>query len=115
MKNEKLETLIVELKKASIQQEMPFWKRLASDLEKPTRLMAQVNLSKIDRYAKDDEFVVVAGKVLSMGELSKKVTIAAYKFSGNAEEKIKASGSSVLSLHDLIKKNPKAAKVRLLA
>ena len=115
MKNEQLETLIVELKKASIEKDVSLWKRLATDLEKPSRLMPEVNLSRIDRYARDGETVVVAGKILSMGDLSKKITVAAYRFSGKSVEKITAAGGSIISIEELLKKNPKGSKVRVLA
>jgi large subunit ribosomal protein L18e len=115
MKNQQLETLIVELKKASIEKDVSLWKRLATDLEKPTRLMPQVNLSRIDRYAREGETVVVAGKVLSMGDLGKKITVAAYRFSGRSVEKILAAGGSAVTIDDLLKKNPQGSKVRILA
>jgi len=40
-------------------------------------------------YRKEGETVVVPGKVLNVGELTKKVEVAAFSFSQSAEEKIK--------------------------
>ncbi|MCM2325171.1 MAG: 50S ribosomal protein L18e [Candidatus Woesearchaeota archaeon] len=114
MKNTQLTQLIMELKKASIEQDVAIWKRVATDLEKPTKQRRIVNLSKIDRYCKDDETIVVPGKVLSMGDLKKKATIAAYNFSGNAMDKIKEAGGKAISIQELLKKNPKGNKVRIL-
>ncbi len=114
MKNQQLEALISELKKTSIQNEVSVWKSIASDLEGSTSKRPVVNLSKIDRYAKEDEIIVIPGKVLSMGILTKKITIAAYNYSHSAMDKIKASGSKAMTIHDLIKKNPKGSKVRIL-
>jgi large subunit ribosomal protein L18e len=104
----------MELKKASIEQDVAIWKRVAIDLEKPTKQRRIVNLSKIDRYCKDDETIVVPGKVLSMGDLKKKATIAAYNFSGSAMDKIKEAGGKAISIQELLKKNPKGSKVRIL-
>ncbi|NTV23029.1 MAG: 50S ribosomal protein L18e [Nanoarchaeota archaeon] len=115
MKNENLQSLISELKKTSIENDVSVWKAVATDLEGSTQKRAVVNLSKIDKYAKDDETVVVPGKVLSMGILSKKLTVAAYKFSGQAVDKIKAAGGKAITIGELVKKNPKGSKVRVLA
>jgi large subunit ribosomal protein L18e len=115
MKNQQLESLISELKKTAIQNDAAIWKKVALDLEGPTNMRPAVNLSKIDKCARDGEIVVVPGKILSMGILTKKITIAAYNFSHTAIEKIKASGSEALSINELAKKNPKGQKVRILA
>ncbi len=115
MKNPQLQTLIVELKKASIKNDVNIWKRVATDLEGASSKRAIVNLTKIDKYAKEEETVLVPGKVLGMGILTKKITIAAYGFSGSALLKIKDSGSKIIPIEDLVKKNPKGTKVRILA
>jgi large subunit ribosomal protein L18e len=114
MKNQQLQTLIRELKTASIEHKAPLWKRLASELEGPTAKRRVVNLSKINKYSKDNEIVIVPGKVLSMGDITKKVTIAAYNFSSGALIKINASGAKAVSLNEILKKDPKGAKVRII-
>ena len=114
MKNTQLASLITELKKQSIQHNVNIWKRIASDLEGPTARRRAVNLTRINRYAKANEIVVVPGKVLSMGEIDKKLTIAAHAFSGSALEKIKSSGGKAISIQELVKENPKGSKVRII-
>ena len=96
--NEQLEGLIRELKRQSSQQKVQIWRRIADDLQKPTRRRRIVNLSRLDRYTKENEVVVVPGKVLGSGELNHKLTIAAYNFSEQALEKIKKSKSSTYFL-----------------
>ena len=114
MKNQQLTSLITELKKAAIIQKVNLWKRIANDLDKPTSKRRIVNLSRINRYCKDNEVIVVPGKVLSVGELDKKLTIAAYDFSGNAVQKITKSGSKAITIYELLKKNPNGSKVRII-
>lgn len=114
MKNEKLESLIKELKKTSINEKVNIWKRIAKDLEKPSRIRRIVNLYNINLNAKENEIVIVPGKILATGDLNKKITIAAYEISKQAEEKIKLSGSKLISIEELIQKNPKGNKVRIL-
>lgn len=114
MKNQKLQLLISELKKTSAVNDVALWRRIADELEAPTKKRAALNLSKIDKMVKQDEIALVPGKVLSMGNLSKKITIAAYTFSSHAQEKIKASGSKAITIYDLVKKNPKGTNIRIL-
>jgi large subunit ribosomal protein L18e len=46
--------------------------------------------------------------------MSHPVTVAAFAFSETAKEKIKARRGKCLSFFDLIKKNPKGSKVRII-
>ena len=79
-KNEQLMELLQLLKKTAIENKVAVWKRVATDLEKPTRRKRLVNIYKIEKHAKDDETVVVPGKVLGTGDFTKKITVAAYSF-----------------------------------
>jgi large subunit ribosomal protein L18e len=106
--------LIRELKKASIEQEVLIWKRVANDLENPTRNRRIVNLSKIDRYTKENETIVVPGKVLGSGDLNHKLSVSAYKFSESALEKLEKIGAKAIPLSDLLKENPKGKKIRIM-
>ena len=101
--NIELRLLISELKK----QKQPIFKRLASELSRPSRNRRAVNLSRINTNTNKDEIAVVPGKVLGSGELTKKLTIAAWQFSEGAKELIKSNGSDAISLKDLIKKKGK--------
>ncbi|MFH1589111.1 MAG: 50S ribosomal protein L18e [archaeon] len=112
-KHEQLTELIQELKKNSIENNVKIWKRVASDLEKPTRNARTVNIFKIEKYAKANETIIVPGKVLGTGELTKKVKVAAFNFSDSAFKKINEKGE-VLTIKELLKINPKGKKVRIL-
>ena len=112
-KNLQVQELVKQLKKLSIEQKVKFWKRIASDLEKPNRQRRIVNVWKIDKYAKDNETVIVPGKVLGTGELNKKVNVAAFNFSDEALTKISKNGKA-LSIEELMKANPKGKGVRIL-
>ena len=112
-KNKQLMELLQLLKKTAIDNKAAVWKRVASDLEKPTRRRRVVNVYKIEKYAKDNEVVLVPGKVLGTGDLNKKVTVAAYNFSDEAYKKIKEKGDAI-SIKDLLEKNPQGKKIRLM-
>ncbi len=106
--------LIRELKKASIEQDAAIWKRVAGDLEKASRNSRIVNLSKINRYTKENETIVVPGKVLGSGELNHKISVSAYKFSESALEKLNKAGAKAIPLSELIKENPKGKRIRII-
>ncbi|MBW2967736.1 50S ribosomal protein L18e [Candidatus Woesearchaeota archaeon] len=112
--NPHMRNLIAELKKKAIEDSSPFWKRLAVDLERPARNRRAVNLSRINRFTKDNETVVVPGKVLGSGMLDHKVTVAAFAFSDGAVEKLKKQNCSVMSIADLMQKKPKASDIRII-
>ena len=112
--NPVLRELISRLKKVSLEQGVNLWKRIASDLEKPTRGRRVVNLARINRCAKDAETVIIPGKVLGSGALDKKVKIAAFTFSKSALLKIKDANCQAYSIDKVVKENPKASKVRII-
>ena len=106
--------LIMELKKRSNEQDVNIWKRVANDLEKPTRQRRVVNLSSISRYTKENEIIVVPGKVLGAGNLEHKLTISAFQFSDGAKEKIEKVGAKIVPLLELSKENPNGKGVRII-
>lgn len=114
MKNLQLDSLIKNLKKKSIEEKVAIWKRIATDLEKPTRQRRTVNLSSLDKHSKDGEIIIVPGKVLGNGVINKNVTIAAYQFSSSAVEKLQNSKLTMMDITELMTKNPKGQKVRIL-
>jgi len=112
-KNEKLQELISSLKKQSIEQKTGVWKRIAIELERPSRQHRVVNLSKIEKYTDDNDIVVVPGKLLSGGELTKKVTIIAYDYSQKTLDKVKGS-AQIISIEDGLKKYPNAKNLKII-
>ena len=108
--NPELKKEIRELRK----KKAAIWRRIAKDLERPTRIRRIVNLSRINRHTKTGDVIAVPGKVLSAGNLDKKITVAAWQFSARAKEKIKAAGGEILTLTQLATKNPKGSKIKLI-
>lgn len=106
--NPELKKLIADLRSLGTKEKVKLWKRVADDLSKSTRSKREVNLYKIEKYLRDGEIGIVPGKVLGVGEASKK-TVAAFQFSKSAKEKLNA-----MTIRELMNKNPKAKKVRIL-
>jgi len=111
--NPRLSSLIADLKSAARNAGGDVWGDVAERLEKPRRTHAEVNLGRIERYAREDETIVVPGKVLGSGSLRKEVTVAAVDFSGTAETKIEQAGETV-RLEQALENNPEGANVRVI-
>jgi large subunit ribosomal protein L18e len=112
--NPELIELIRSLKKQSRENKTDIWRDIAERLAKPKRKRKTVNISHLNRYTQKNEMVVVPGKVLGAGEMRHAVTVAAFAFSEKAKEKIKARKGKCLSFFDLMKKNPKGSKIRII-
>jgi large subunit ribosomal protein L18e len=110
--NYQLQTLLLELEPRA--RESPFWKRIAEDLNKSTRERRIVNIYKLNQYAKEGETVIVPGKVLSVGELDKKLNVAALNFSVEAKQKILTAKGKIFSIRELLQKNPAGKGIRIL-
>jgi large subunit ribosomal protein L18e len=113
--NPYLKQLIETLRKKSLELEAPIWKTVAKKLGKPTRQRTEVNLSKIERYANDGDTVIVPGVVISSGQLTKPVNIAAWRFSASVVKKIKNAKGKCLTIEELIKENPKGSNVKIIS
>lgn len=112
--NPQLVALIIDLKAKTRETEAPIWRDIALRLEKPKSNWAEANLSKLERYAKDGETIIVPGKVLAAGSVTKKLTVAAYDFSDAAVAGIKAAGGNTMTIRELMDSNPKGSKVRIM-
>ncbi|HIP74402.1 MAG TPA: 50S ribosomal protein L18e [Euryarchaeota archaeon] len=112
--NTVLKGLIVTLEKASKKEDAPIWAYVAYELSRPTRKRINVNVGEIAKYASDGDTVVVPGKVLGIGRIDKKVTVAAWSFSASAKEKIEAAGGRAVGILDLLKENPKGSGVKVM-
>ena len=88
--------------------------RVLEEVLAPSRNHRIVNLYKINQFANEGEMIFVPGKVLSVGELTKKVEVAAINFSTGAREKILAAKGKTMNIEELLKKNAEAKNMRIL-
>ena len=109
-----LRELIETLYKYAKTLDAPIWARVAEELEKPSRKRRVANISKINRYTKPNDYVVVPGKVLGAGELDHPVTVAAFAFSKTAIEKITRAGGRAVSIFKLLEERPTGSNVKIV-
>ena len=112
--NQALIALIGDLKDQSRSTGSALWRDVALRLEKSRSNWAEPNLSRLSRFASEEKLILVPGKLLGSGDLSSKHTVAAYSVSTSAKAKIEAAGGEVVSIHDLMKKNPTGKGVYIL-
>ena len=90
------------------------WLEIANMVSGPRRKQASLNLSQIDKETKEGDTIIIPGKVLSGGKVSKKIRIAALYFSKSAEKKLKEKKCEVVKIKDEIKINPGAKGLKVL-
>lgn len=104
----KLETkkIIAELEKQARKSGQALWLDLAERIAKPRRQRPVVNVWKIERLAKvlDKKILVVPGKVLGFGELSRPVQVVALEYAPDAKKKILEKGTAMTIREALGKK-----------
>jgi large subunit ribosomal protein L18e len=108
--NQVLQSLVESLLKT----QKPIWKKVAYELSRPRRQKVEVNLSKLEDYADPDVTVLVPGKVLGSGAVSKKITVAAFSFSESARKLIHENGGKAISIESLHKSNPDGRGIIIL-
>ncbi|MCK4267064.1 MAG: 50S ribosomal protein L18e [Thermoplasmata archaeon] len=112
--NPNLEEMVLELKRLSRENQAPIWRNIAKRLEKPLRVWAEVNVSTIDKHTKAKEFVIVPGKLLGTGMITKPVNVAAYSASASAIKKVEQAGGKFMGITELAALNPKGSGVRIM-
>ncbi len=112
--NPVLRSLIRTLIKASRENKAPIWRAVAEELERPRRVKKPVNVGKLERYCREGEVVVVPGKLLGGGVLTKKITVASFQVSPLAIKKLEKAGGRWMSIEGLIKENPTGSNVRVM-
>jgi len=112
--NLRLIQLIEDLKRYSREHEASIWMEIARRLESPLKNHCEVNLSRINRYTKLSDVIVVPGKVLGAGVLDHPVTVAAVNFTDLARKKITATGGTVVTIEELLRTLSKGSNVKII-
>lgn len=110
IENNELLELIQELRKA----EKQIWKKVVYELSKPKKRRAEVNLDKIEKYSAEGNIVLVPGKVLGRGTLSKSISVAAFSFSDSARREIEKNGGRIYSIREVYEKDPAGKNLQII-
>ena len=113
-KNLKRKTNLELAETIKLSSKNPAWIKLSKILSSPKSNYSELNLSKIDSETTEGDTIVIPGKVLSKGKISKKVRICSLSISLPALEKLKQTKSEYATILEEIKKNPKAEGIKIL-
>ena len=105
--NKVLFDTIRNLKKYSSEVKDDKYRKVAFELSRVASQRANVNISKLNKICKDKETVIVCGKVLGDGVITKSVNVISFKASLSAISKIKNAKGSYSDLNEYILKKPK--------
>ncbi|MDE1861960.1 MAG: 50S ribosomal protein L18e [Thaumarchaeota archaeon] len=114
MTNQVVIKMANELRAASKNNKAPIWSNLAEMALKPSRARRVLNLAQIDRFVKDNDIVVVPGKVLGTGSISHKITLCSFSISTTGAKKVAQSGGKIVGFSQLIKNNPTGKGVKIV-
>ena len=89
------------------------WRKVSKKLSSSRKQRIEANLYRINKKTKNDDVIVVPGKILGVGSLDHKLTIACLNSSRSAKTKVEASGSKLISIEELLELNPQGEKVKI--
>jgi len=90
------------------------WNKITQRVSGSRRKYSSINLKRIEKETKEGDTIIVIGKVLGEGSISKKVRVCALDFSGSAREKLSENKGEVATILEEINKNPKATGIKIL-
>ncbi|MFQ6080936.1 MAG: 50S ribosomal protein L18e [Candidatus Bathyarchaeia archaeon] len=112
--NPELINLIRSLRKKSRESGARIWRSVAERLSRSRQRRIAVNVSRLNRYTKEGETVVVPGKVLGAGKMDHPIHVAAFAFSERARLKILKAKGKCLSILELAERNPRGTNVKII-
>jgi len=102
------------LRKKSREGEARIWRAVADSLSRSRQRSIAVNVSRLNRYTKEGETVVVPGKVLGAGKMDHPINVAAFAFSEQGRQKILKAKGKCMSILKLTERNPKGTNVKII-
>jgi len=103
--------LVEELNAAARDKKAAVWEAVAEQLAKSGKNRCAVNIWRINKFTAKGDTVVVPGKILGDGIIDHTVSIAAFNVSESAKKKIESAGGSVMTIRELMKKNPEGSGI----
>jgi large subunit ribosomal protein L18e len=90
------------------------WRRVSEILSKPSRNRPEINLYRLNKLTKENDVVVVPGKILGAGTLDHPITVSSLMVSELALTKLTESKSNHMSIEQMMKKYKKGSNVKIL-
>jgi large subunit ribosomal protein L18e len=114
----KIETrkLITEIEKHGKKTKQKIFLAIAEQLSKARRARVTVNLRKLSALATANakKVLVIPGKVLSIGEATAGMQVAALQYSKDAKQKIEKAKGKAMTLKELINSKAKPSEMTMV-
>ncbi|MEM3791650.1 MAG: hypothetical protein QXL16_02905 [Candidatus Micrarchaeaceae archaeon] len=68
------------------------------------RKKIEVTIRKLEKFAKEGDTILVPGKVIGKGKISKRFNICAIKYSNGAKAALESNKCSIIGLEEAVKK-----------
>jgi len=102
------------LRRAFKKNKAPIWRLLENELSGPRSNRREVNVGELANVTKNNEVVIVPGKVLGTGAIGHRLTVCTFSISEIAARKIIGSGGKIITLDDLVQNHPDGTGVRII-
>ncbi len=109
-----IETALTAVKAAAKTSKRPVYKRAFKLLSKKVNQLAEVNVGKLDLVSSDGGVILVPGKVLGEGFVTKKMHVGAVAFTASAAQKIREAGGEALLMKDFVARFGEGKEVLLV-
>ena len=109
-----VDNTIWTLRKAFKKNKAPIWRLLENELSGPRSNRREVNVRELANVTKNNEVVIVPGKVLGAGAIGHRLTVCTFSISEIAARKIIGSGGKIITLDDLVQNHPDGTGVRII-
>jgi large subunit ribosomal protein L18e len=99
-----IDSALAAVKTAAKASRKPVYKKAVKLLSKKTNQLVEVNVGKLDLVSAEGSVLLVPGKVLGEGDVSKKLYVGAVAFTASAAQKISSAGGEALLMKDFVAK-----------
>jgi len=96
------------------QTKRPIWRDVSERLMAPVKNRVEINLYRLSKVTKKNDTVIIPGKVLANGTLNAPITIACWSISASAARKFESAGGKVITIEELLEKNPTGSGVKII-
>jgi large subunit ribosomal protein L18e len=109
-----IDSALAAAKAAARSSKKPVYRRAVRMLSKRVNRLVEVNVGKLDAISAEGGILLVPGKVLGEGDVSKELHVGAVAFTGSAIQKISAAGGEALLIKDFVAKYEEGKGVLLV-
>ncbi|GAB4313030.1 MAG: 50S ribosomal protein L18e [Promethearchaeota archaeon] len=92
----------------------PIYREVSKRLLMPRRShRVEANLARINQLTKEGDVIIVPGKVLGVGEMDHRITVASLGASKSALQKLEMAKCEHVDIATLVERNPTGSGVKL--